>query len=111
MKPTELLQEHLKMRFEVIQSDWELGKLTQVEAAQISRARLKAKIGKTMRVLVDAIRDDGLVVARSSADAPEIDGLVFIQNPSASIAPGQFVEVKITDADEYDLYAELNPSL
>lgn len=75
--------------------------------AEISAQRLQAKIGKTMMVLVDAIRDDGQVVARSSADAPEIDGLVFIENAPASIKPGQFIEVKVVDADEYDLYAEV----
>ena len=79
--------------------------------AEISAKRLEAKIGKTMQVLVDEIREseegDIALVARSSADAPEIDGLVFIENPPASIKPGQFVTVKIIDADEYDLYAEL----
>ncbi len=79
--------------------------------AEISSKRLQQKIGKTMQVLVDEIREseegDVAAIARSSADAPEIDGLVFIENPPASIKPGQFAMVKIIDADEYDLYAEV----
>jgi len=73
--------------------------------AQISEEKLQAKVGKTMKVLVDEVFDDH-VVARSSADAPEIDGVVVIENPSAKLQAGQFVEVKITAADTYDLYAE-----
>ncbi len=77
--------------------------------AEISAARLQAKIGKTMTVLIDEIREnedgESVAVARSSADAPEIDGLVFIKSPP--LKPGQCVQVRITDADEYDLYGEL----
>jgi ribosomal protein S12 methylthiotransferase len=74
--------------------------------AKISARRLQAKVGKTMRVLIDEIRDEDMV-ARSSADAPEIDGLVFIsRSASAPLKPGQFVDVKIIGADEYDLFAE-----
>ncbi len=74
--------------------------------AQISAQRLQAKIGKTMRVLIDEIRDED-IIARSSADAPEIDGLVFIPKTEGThFKPGQFVDVKIVDADEYDLFAE-----
>lgn len=73
--------------------------------AKISAERLQAKIGRRMQVLVDEIREDA-IVARSMADAPEIDGLVFIEN-AAQLQPGQFVMVKIIDADEYDLFAEL----
>ena len=74
--------------------------------AKISAQRLQAKIGKTIRVLIDEIRDEA-IVARSSADAPEIDGLVFITKSETLLKPGQFVNVTVTDADEYDLYAEL----
>ncbi len=77
--------------------------------AEISAARLQAKIGKTITVLIDEIREDeegeSVAVARSSADAPEIDGLVFVNAPA--LKPGQFVTVRITNADEYDLYGEL----
>ena len=70
---------------------------------RISAEKMQAKIGKTMQVLVDEIDDKG-AVARSMADAPDIDGLVFIDD-AFHLQPGQFVEVKIIGADEYDLWA------
>ena len=76
-------------------------------SARISEARLQRKVGKTMTVLVDGFDEDtGKVIARSSADAPEIDGLVFIDT-EAELQPGDFVDVSITDSDEYDLYASI----
>ena len=75
---------------------------------EISEERLKRKIGKTLTVLVDGV--DGVgeegVIARSSADAPEIDGLVYIEN-GQQLKVGDLVEVKITDSDTHDLWAEL----
>jgi len=71
---------------------------------EISAERLELKIGKTMTVLVDEVDGDG-AIARSSADAPEIDGLVYIDN-SWQLSVGEFVKVKITDSDEHDLWAE-----
>jgi ribosomal protein S12 methylthiotransferase len=74
--------------------------------AEISMARLEAKVGTTQRCLVDAI-DGDLAIARSMADAPEIDGLVQIQNGlEAGLKPGQFVDVGIMGSDEHDLYGE-----
>jgi ribosomal protein S12 methylthiotransferase len=72
---------------------------------KISAERLKRKIGKTMTVLVDEVDAEG-AIARSSADAPEIDGLVYIEN-GQQLNVGDFVEVKITDSDEHDLWAEI----
>jgi len=71
----------------------------------ISEQRLKRKIGKTMKVLVDEVGKQG-ATARSSADAPEIDGVVYIANGS-HLNPGDIVEVKITDSDIHDLWAEI----
>ncbi len=74
--------------------------------AAISAARLESKIGSVQRCLVDLL-EDGIAVARSSADAPEIDGLVHIQNgEEAGLKPGQFVDVEITDSDEHDLFGD-----
>ena len=73
--------------------------------AEISEQRLQRKIGKTMQVLVDEVDEDG-AVARSAADAPEIDGSVFIEN-AGHLAVGDMVTVKIIDSDEHDLWAEL----
>ena len=71
--------------------------------AKISRDKLKYKIGSTQTVLIDEIKDDR-VIARSKSDAPEIDGQVFFpQAPGLKI--GTFAQVKITDSDDYDLYA------
>lgn len=76
---------------------------------QISAQRLQQKVGQTMTVLVDSYGDDiGQVVARSSADAPEIDGVVYIDD-AGSLETGEMVRVTIDSADEYDLYARLVP--
>jgi ribosomal protein S12 methylthiotransferase len=74
----------------------------------ISAARLQRKVGTTLRVLVDEVREDG-VVARSSADAPEIDGLVHL-GPKTGAKVGQFLDVRVTAADTHDLYAEVRPA-
>ncbi|MES9992259.1 MAG: 30S ribosomal protein S12 methylthiotransferase RimO [Candidatus Thiodiazotropha sp.] len=72
--------------------------------AQISRQRLQQKVGRKMVVLVDEVREKQ-IVARSEADAPEIDGRVFI--PGAwDLEPGDFVEVRVTGATAHDLRAE-----
>ena len=73
--------------------------------ADISAERLAAKIGREIVVLVDEVDEDG-VVARSSADAPEIDGLVFV-NGFFDAEPGDFLNVRVIDTDEHDLYAEI----
>ncbi len=70
---------------------------------KISAARLKRKVGRVMDVLVDEAGKDG-AVARSSADAPEIDGRVFIRQ-GAKLKPGEIVRVKVTRADAHDLWA------
>jgi len=86
---------------EVKQERYERFMLTQ---QRISAEKMQAKIGQVMQVLVDEIDDEG-AVARSMADAPEIDGLVFIPD-AYHLNPGEFATVRITDADEYDLWAE-----
>ena len=75
---------------------------------EISSARLLRKVGRRMTVLVDAVDEDE-IIARSSADAPEIDGLVYLPN-TGGIKIGQFVEVEIIGSDTHDLYAKLIPS-
>jgi ribosomal protein S12 methylthiotransferase len=73
--------------------------------AEISAQRLQAKIGKTITVLVDEIDEEGMV-ARSAADAPDIDGLVYIAG-GQHLKVGDFVTVTVVDADEHDLWAEI----
>jgi ribosomal protein S12 methylthiotransferase len=71
----------------------------------ISTARLQKRIGSTMKVLIDEIDEEG-AIGRTYADAPEIDGLVYL-NDERSVTPGDVVTVKVTHSDEYDLWAEL----
>lgn len=71
----------------------------------ISADRLAAKIGTEITVLVDEVDDEG-TLARSKADAPEIDGLVYIDGHFDAVA-GDFLQVRVVDADAHDLYAEV----
>lgn len=71
---------------------------------EISAQRLQQKIGKTLAVIVDEIDDEG-IIGRSMADAPEIDGVVYVDNLSEmEVSVGQIISVTITNADEYDLW-------
>jgi ribosomal protein S12 methylthiotransferase len=74
-------------------------------ASAISAARLAAKVGQEMQVLVDG-RDEHGLVARGPGDAPEVDGIVRIATDE-DLASGDFVDVEITGADTYDLEARL----
>ena len=79
--------------------------------AAISAARLEAKVGSVQRCLVDAI-DGELAIARSMADAPEIDGIVQVQNGrDAGLQPGDFADIEILGSDEHDLYGEVAEAL
>jgi ribosomal protein S12 methylthiotransferase len=69
--------------------------------AGISERRLKQRVGKTLEVLIDEVTKDG-AVGRSWADAPEIDGKVYVKGALKPM-PGQRVKVRITAADTYDL--------
>ena len=71
--------------------------------AEISADRLQARIGREIDVIVDAVDGDG-ARARSSADAPEIDGVVHIVDPDG-LRPGEIVRVRVEGADDYDLWA------
>lgn len=72
---------------------------------QISTARLQQKVGRIIQVVIDEIDEEG-PIARSMADAPEIDGAVYIDT-DAELKAGDVISVRVTDADEYDLWAEL----
>lgn len=76
---------------------------------EISTQKLQSRIGQIMTVLVDELEAEyPVAVARSYADAPEIDGNVFVEDIDRNaIKAGDLLRVKITDADEYDLFAEL----
>ena len=73
---------------------------------EISRKRLQAKVGKTLRVLLDQVDHNG-GVGRSYSDAPEIDGVVYVKapyEPHKKLVAGEFVDVAITAADAHDLW-------
>ena len=72
-------------------------------AAEISAARLRRRVGQRLRALVDAVEGDG-AVARSEAEAPEIDGVVRIAS-AKGLKPGDWVDVEVVGADVYDLHA------
>jgi ribosomal protein S12 methylthiotransferase len=72
------------------------------KTAAISAAKLAAKVGRTLAVIVDEVGEEG-ATGRSYADAPEIDGEVFLRD-AAHLAVGDIVPVEIEDADEHDLY-------
>lgn len=76
---------------------------------QISAQKLQEKVGKTLQVLVDDIdTEENIAICRSYADAPEIDGHVYVDNIDAAVKVGQFITVTIDDASEYDLFASYN---
>ncbi|MDH5446664.1 MAG: 30S ribosomal protein S12 methylthiotransferase RimO [Gammaproteobacteria bacterium] len=81
-----------------------LEEFMQVQAA-ISADKLAGKVGQTMTVIVDG-EDEYGTLARSQADAPEVDGVVNIEG-IFGIEPGEFIEVEITGSDEHDLYANM----
>ncbi|MCK2083118.1 30S ribosomal protein S12 methylthiotransferase RimO [Aeromonas rivipollensis] len=72
---------------------------------QVSVRKLARKVGKEMTVLIDEVDEEG-ATGRSFADAPEIDGLVYL-NGETGLKPGDMVKVRIDEADEYDLWASL----
>lgn len=74
--------------------------------AQISEQRLAAKVGKTIEVIVDETSIEG-AIARSAGDAPEIDGVVYVDTgESSAIQCGERIQVKVTGSDNYDLWAD-----
>ncbi|TAK68366.1 MAG: 30S ribosomal protein S12 methylthiotransferase RimO [Betaproteobacteria bacterium] len=88
----EVVREERRTRFMAVQE-------------KISRRRLKRKVGKALKVLVDAVDKDG-ALARSAADAPEIDGLVIITD-GKKLKPGDWATVEIERADAHDLWGRL----
>lgn len=82
------------------------GRVMQLQE-QISKELLQAKIGKTVRVLLDEVKRDGSGIGRSAADAPEIDGVVYVKppyEPHRKLLVGEFVDVEVVAADAHDLW-------
>lgn len=72
--------------------------------AEISAARMQTKIGKTLKVIIDVVDGEGGADGRSMADAPEIDGKVYLRDVPSDVQQGDIVDVLVEDADEYDLF-------
>lgn len=88
---------------EIKQDRWERF----MEKAQaISEAKLAAKVGRVMQVIVDEVDEDG-ATCRTMADAPEIDGNLFIDEDFNGLSPGDIVTVEVEEAGEYDLWGRL----
>ncbi|PRD38772.1 UNVERIFIED_CONTAM: rimO [Trichonephila clavipes] len=88
---------------EVKQDRWERF----MEKAQaISEAKLAAKVGQVMQVLVDEVDEEG-ATCRTKADAPEIDGNLFIDADFETLSPGDMVTVEVEEASEYDLWGRV----
>jgi ribosomal protein S12 methylthiotransferase len=73
------------------------------KAQAISGAKLAAKVGKMLEVIVDEVDEDG-ATCRTMADAPEIDGNLFIDEGFAGLTPGDIIKVEVDEAGEYDLW-------
>jgi ribosomal protein S12 methylthiotransferase len=89
----EEVKEERKQRLMMVQED-------------ISAERIAAKIDRKLKVLVDEVDEEG-AIARSYADAPDIDGLVYVTD-GQNLKVGDFVEVSITDTDAHDMWATLS---
>ncbi|MGR3445161.1 MAG: 30S ribosomal protein S12 methylthiotransferase RimO [Thalassococcus profundi] len=76
------------------------------KAQAISEAKLAAKVGRTLRVIVDDVDEDA-ATCRTTADAPEIDGNLFIDEGFEALKPGDMVTVTVDEAGEYDLWGRL----
>ncbi len=76
--------------------------------AEVSAHRAKAQVGTVQDVIVDGTDEEpGMMIARTKADAPEVDAIVYLDN-ATHLKPGDIVPAKITGADDYDLYATPN---
>ena len=92
---------------EVKQDRWER---FMAKAQAISEAKLAAKVGQVMDVIVDDIDEDGIATCRTKADAPEIDGNLFIDEGTEGLSVGEIVSVEVDEAGEYDLWGCLAKS-
>ncbi|QDY69829.1 30S ribosomal protein S12 methylthiotransferase RimO [Qingshengfaniella alkalisoli] len=77
------------------------------KAQAISEAKLAKKVGTLQQVIVDEIDADGIATCRTKADAPEIDGNLFIDEGTDGLNPGDLVTVEVDEASEYDLWGQI----
>ena len=77
------------------------------KAQAISEAKLAAKLGQRMDVIVDELDAEGIATCRTKADAPEIDGNLFIDEGTEALSPGDIVTVEVDEAGAYDLWGRI----
>jgi ribosomal protein S12 methylthiotransferase len=77
------------------------------KAQAISEAKLAAKLGQRMDVIIDELDTEGIATCRTKADAPEIDGNLFIDQATEALAPGDIVTVQVDEAGAYDLWGRI----
>src|SRR6056297_525793 len=77
------------------------------KAQAISEAKLAAKVGQHLDVIIDDIDEDGIATCRTKSDAPEIDGNLFVDEGTQGLSVGDIVTVKVDEAGEYDLWGAL----
>ncbi len=77
-----------------------------LKAQAISEIKLAAKVGKTMEVIVDELDENGVATCRTKADAPEIDGNLFIDEGTENVSVGDILSVEVDEAGEYDLWGK-----
>jgi ribosomal protein S12 methylthiotransferase len=99
-----VLPDHIP--YEIKQDRWDR---FMEKAQSISAAKLAAKVGTTLPVIVDDIDEDGIATCRTTADAPEIDGNLFIDEGTEALATGDIVNVDVDEASEYDLWGQIRP--
>jgi len=99
-----VLPDHI--HYEIKQERWDR---FMEKAQNISAAKLAAKVGTTLPVIVDEIDEDGIATCRTMADAPEIDGNLFIDEGTEALATGDIVNVEVDEASEYDLWGQIRP--
>ncbi|MCB1343123.1 MAG: 30S ribosomal protein S12 methylthiotransferase RimO, partial [Pseudooceanicola sp.] len=88
---------------EVKQDRWER---FMAKSQSISEAKLAAKVGQTLQVIIDEVDEDA-ATCRTWADAPEIDGNLFIDEGHEALSPGDIVTVLVDEAGEYDLWGSI----
>ena len=99
------LPDHVPAEIKQERWDWFMEK-----AQAISEAKLEAKVGQRLEVIVDDIDEDGIATCRTWADAPEIDGNLFIDDGTDGLSVGDIVSVEVDEAGEYDLWGLVKPT-
>ena len=91
----------------------ERARLVMEAQAEVSAQKLRERVGKSFDMIVDTITDEGVMICRTKYEAPDIDGVVTIENTpkDAIVKEGDFIRAKITDSDEHDMWADFEANI